>query len=181
MHKLIVMIKVFRLSILFLLFSIYQFNAQVVSKTDTLNGTELTVHMDEKVSNMLENMEEACDIKKSEPVRSTPAKSTAPTTKTSSKPRTTAEICRENPRLMGYKIQVAVVNNKKDADQIGLQFRRKFPSMKVQLDASLRPNYKVLAGSYLTRDSGAADLRRVRASFPSARLVQYMVFCAEAK
>lgn len=176
------MIKIFRLTIFLLTLGFYQFNAQVITETDTINGTPVSVHMDQKVSNILENMEESCDLKKEESSRPATTRPAASTTKpATSRPRTTAEICRENPRIMGFKIQVGVVKNKKEADQIGLQFRKRFPSMKVQLDASLRPNYKVLAGSYFSRDSGSADLRRVRAAFPSARLVQYMVFCAESK
>ncbi len=82
---------------------------------------------------------------------------------------------------MGYKNQVAVVKSNEEARQIGASFRRKVPSMKVEIDASLRPNYKVLAGSYLTKQSAAGDLSRVRQQFNGAISVQYRVFCAEAK
>jgi hypothetical protein len=44
-------------------------------------------------------------------------------------------------------------------------FRRRFPNMKVEIDASLRPNYKVMAGSYFTKQAAAADLARIRQLF----------------
>ena len=86
-----------------------------------------------------------------------------------------------NPRIMGYKIQLAVVKSNDEAREVGMFFRRRFPNMKVEIDASLRPNYKVMAGSYLTKQSAAADLARIRAHFKSAIAIQYRVFCVEAK
>ncbi|MBE2274445.1 MAG: SPOR domain-containing protein, partial [Flavobacteriales bacterium] len=92
-----------------------------------------------------------------------------------------AEICRRNPRIMGYKIQLAVVKSNEEAREVGMYFRRRFPNMKVEIDASLRPNYKVMAGSYLTKQSAAGDLARIRQYFKSALAMQYRVFCVEAK
>ena len=92
-----------------------------------------------------------------------------------------AEICRRNPRIMGYKIQLAVVKSNEEAREVGMYFRRRFPNMKVEIDASLRPNYKVMAGSYLTKQSAAGDLARIRQYFKSALAIQYRVFCVEAK
>jgi hypothetical protein len=60
-------------------------------------------------------------------------------------------------------------------------FRSKFPSIKVITDASLRPNYKVLAGSYFSKQSAAADLAKVRQIFKDARTVEYNIFCVEGK
>jgi len=60
-------------------------------------------------------------------------------------------------------------------------FRRRFPNLKVETDASLRPNYKILAGSYFTKASASGDLSRIKQYFKSAIPVQYRVFCVEAK
>ena len=94
---------------------------------------------------------------------------------------TNAEICRKNPRIMGYKIQLTVVKSNEEAREVGLYFRRRFPSMKVEIDASLRPNYKVMAGSYFTKESAASDLKRIKEYFKSAIPIQYRIFCVEAK
>ena len=60
-------------------------------------------------------------------------------------------------------------------------FRRRFPQLKVETDASLRPNYKILAGSYFNKQSATSDLNAIRKEFKSAIAVQYRIFCAEAK
>ncbi len=97
------------------------------------------------------------------------------------KPLSNADVCRQNPRIMGYKIQLAVVKSNEEAKEVGMYFRRRFPNMKVEIDASLRPNYKVMAGSYFTKQSASSDLKKVKQYFKSAIPIQYRVFCVEAK
>ena len=89
--------------------------------------------------------------------------------------------CKKNPRILGYKIQVGVVKSSEEANNLRTEFRQAFPAIKVEVDASLRPNYKVLAGSYLSKESAAADLKKVKAKFKGAISTQYRVFCVEAK
>lgn len=158
------------------------FDAQVVVKNDTISGTPLSVSMDKKVDDLLGNMEDKCltTATVSSPRENTP-KPAAPRITVPEKELSKAEICRRNPRIMGYKIQLAVVKSNEEAREVGMYFRRRFPNMKVEIDASLRPNYKVMAGSYLTRQSAASDLARIRAHFKSAIAIQYRVFCVEAK
>lgn len=154
-------------------------DAQQIVKTDTLGSTPLTMSMDKDVDNLLSNLEDKCatDLARAEdnPRTATP-RVTVPERELSK-----AEICRRNPRIMGYKIQVAVVKSNEEAREVGAYFRRRFPNMKVEIDASLRPNYKVLAGSYVSKQNAAADLSRIRQHFKSAISVQYRVFCVEAK
>ena len=146
--------------------------AQIVIQKDSIGEAELTIAMDKRVSDELAALENKCN-KSAAKTGSVPA---APSKKLS-----TAEICKQNPRILGYKIQVAVVKSKAEADEIGLEFRKKFPAIKVEIDASLRPNYKVLAGSFFSKESAAPDLKKVRAEFKGATSVQYRVFCVEAK
>ncbi len=156
--------------------------AQQIIKNDTLNGTALTMVMDGKVSDLLSDIEDKCATPKNTYAgNNDEPRISAPKISVPERELTNAEICRRNPRIMGYKIQVAVVKSNAQAREIGLNFRRKFPNMKVEIDASLRPNYKVLAGSYFTKQSAGADLSRVKSSFGSAVAVQYRVFCVEAK
>ena len=161
------------------LFAINNLDAQQVVKNDTISGTPLSISMDKKVDDLLGNLEEKC-LTGSSWNEETP-KTSAPKIAVPEKELTQAEICRRNPRIMGYKIQLAVVKSNEEAREVGLFFRRRFPNMKVEIDASLRPNYKVMAGSYLTKQSAAADLARIRAHFKSAIAIQYRVFCVEAK
>ncbi len=158
-----------------------QIDAQQVVKNDTISGTPLTISMDKKVDDLLTTMENKC--------ATTIANSSSDNTPRTSTPKITvpekelsrAEICRRNPRIMGYKIQLAVVKSNEEAREVGMYFRRRFPNMKVEIDASLRPNYKVMAGSYISKQSAAGDLARIKSYFKGAIAVQYRVFCVEAK
>ena len=176
-------LKIF--SVFFLLF-FNAYEAQQIIKTDTIAGTPVSIMMDEKVNELLMGIEEKCatanSYKGSENVGNseTPRVNT-PKISVPERELTNAEICRRNPRIMGYKIQLAVVKSNDEAREVGMYFRRRFPNMKVEIDASLRPNYKVMAGSYFTKQSAAADLARVKQYFKSAIPVQYRVFCVEAK
>lgn len=153
--------------------------AQQIVKNDTISGTPLAISMDKDINDLLENIEDKCATeiaRKSENETRTTPRVNVPERELSK-----AEICRRNPRIMGYKIQVAVVKSNEEAREVGTYFRKRFPNMKVEIDASLRPNYKVLAGSYVSKQSAAADLARIRTHFKSALSVQYRVFCVEAK
>lgn len=163
-------------------------DAQLVVKIDTLAGTPLSMSMDKKIGDLLANIEDKCATNLANNSGSswnndddsTP-KTTVPKIIVPEKELSRAEICRRNPRIMGYKIQLAVVKSNEEAREVGMFFRRRFPNMKVEIDASLRPNYKVMAGSYLSKESVAGDLSRVRQYFKNALAIQYRVFCVEAK
>jgi hypothetical protein len=163
-------------------FGFYTVEAQQVVKRDTLSGTELVMTMDSRVNDAMTSLEEKCarvavsssvdndDV----PIR--PTKIFVP-----NRELTNAEVCRKNPRILGYKIQITTVKSNDEANEIKAYFRKRFPNLKVETDASLRPNYKILAGSYFTKQSAASDLSKVREYFKSAIAVQYRIFCAEAK
>ena len=163
-------------------FGFYTVDAQQVVKRDTISGTELVMTMDSRVSDAMTSLEEKCarvavnnsTIDDGVPTR--PTKIFVP-----NRELTNAEVCRKNPRILGYKIQITTVKNNDEANEIKAYFRKRFPNLKVETDASLRPNYKILAGSYFTKQSAASDLSKVREYFKSAIAVQYRIFCAEAK
>lgn len=162
----------------------YTVEAQQVVKRDTLSGTELLITMDSRVNEALASVEEKCAMtaaaKNSAGVDddspSRPSKIYVP-----NRELTNAEICRRNPRILGYKILVSTVKSNSEANEVKTYFRKRFPNLKVETDASLRPNYKILAGSYFTKQSAASDLARVKEYFKSAMSVQYRIFCVEAK
>ena len=163
-------------------------DAQQVVKSDTLSGTPLIMTMDKKIGDLLGTIEDKCATKytsndsnswKNDSEDS--PKITGPKINVPERELTQAEICRRNPRIMGYKIQLAVVKSNEEAREVGMYFRRRFPNMKVEIDASLRPNYKVMAGSYVSKESANSDYNSVRKTFKDARLIPYRVFCVEAK
>lgn len=163
-------------------------NAQTITKTDTLSGTEITISSSKNISDLMEKLEGACNKNTSVSnkwdnvnEKNSSSNSSEERISVPSKKLTDAEICRKNPRIMGYKIQLAVVKSNNEANEVKAYFRRRFPSIKAETDASLRPNYKILAGSYFTKASAAEDLRRIRQYFKSANAVQYYIFCEEGK
>lgn len=166
------------------LMSFYTLEAQQVVKKDTLSGTELTITMDSRVSEALSAIEDRC-AKTTVTRVSSGIDDDAPAKPTKifvpSRELTNAEICRKNPRILGFKIQITTVKSNDEANEIKAYFRKRFPNLKVETDASLRPNYKILAGSYFTKQSAASDLARIKEYFKSATPIQYRVFCAEAK
>ncbi len=167
-------------------------DAQTVVRKDTIAGTELSYTMDRDIEKAMQELEERCTVANTKknynddddnhrPV-SVPSKTTSPSTKVvPSRKLTNAEICKQNPKVLGYKIQLTVVKSNEEANEVKAYFRRRFPNLKAQTDASLRPNYKILAGSYFTKQSASADLAKIRQYFKSAIAVEYTVFCVEAK
>ncbi|MGG7439598.1 SPOR domain-containing protein [Chryseobacterium arthrosphaerae] len=173
------------------LFGFYSIEAQQVVRKDTLSGTELVITMDSRINAALDGIEGKCSkVATNNPARDSGTGDGGISTGISAKPPkiyvpsrelTNAEICKKNPRILGYKIQITTVKSNEEANEVKSYFRKRFPNLKVETDASLRPNYKILAGSYFTKQSAAADLSRIREYFKSAVAVQYRIFCAEAK
>ncbi|WP_124640370.1 SPOR domain-containing protein [Amniculibacterium aquaticum] len=156
-------------------------SAQQVTKRDTLNGTELIMTMDTKISNELSDLEEKCLDKKDRNPNFENGTKENNKIVVPNRALTNEEICRKNPRISGFKIQVVVVKSNDEANKIRSDFRTKFPYLKVEIDASLRPNYKILAGSYFTKTSAASDLKSIRKQYNTAVPIQYRIFCVEAK
>ncbi|WP_447951445.1 SPOR domain-containing protein [Chryseobacterium koreense] len=164
------------------LFSLNLIEAQQVVKKDTISGTPLTISMDKRIEDMLVSQEQKCLTSNTKNVSASDDEShNIPKIVVPERELSQAEICRKNPRIMGYKIQLAVVKSNEEAREVGMYFRRRFPNMKVEIDASLRPNYKVMAGSYLSKQSAASDLASIKKYFENAVAIQYRVFCVEAK
>lgn len=159
------------------LFFCFQTKGQIITKIDTINNTPLTISIDKRANDFIENAENAC-IKNS---KSNDNGNLTSTIAIPNRPLTVAEICRQTPKIRGYKIQLAVVKSNKEANEVKAYFRKKFPSIKTETDASLRPNYKVLAGSYFTKKSATPDLSKIKEFFKSAIAVEYRVYCSEAK
>ena len=107
---------------IFLLIGAFSFSiskAQIITKKDTLNGTELSISANANITRLMKQMGENCKevttkiIKTEEAPTHTEEKIIIPKRKNS-----TAEICRQNPRIMGYKILVATAKSNDEANKI---------------------------------------------------------------
>ncbi len=165
--------------------------AQEISVKDTINGNELSISMDSRLETLLKSEENKCATlsKSGEKSSGTGRRNSASTGASSSpkvksvasRPLTRAEICQRTPKMRGFKIQLTVVKSNEEANEVKAYFRRRFPYLKTQTDASLRPNYKILAGSYFSRESARGDFSAIKSVFKGASLVEYSIYCVEAK
>ena len=161
------------------LFLSTMFAAQQVIKTDTISGNAVKISMDKKIMDLLQGAEEKCS--QSLENNSQSNSYNTPAINLPERKISTEEACRRNPRIMGVKILIATVKSNQEANEVGFYFRSKFPGLKILKDASLRPNYKIMAGSYFNKNAASSDFKNVKKLFKDAKLVNYMVFCEEAK
>lgn len=150
---------------------------QLITQNENVNGNGVQFTMDSRVADLLKKSEELC-AQESRTVSENPG--TTPTAE--KKPgMSVSEVCAQMPKLSGFKILVASVINPTDANNIRFQVRENFPDLRTELDSSVRPTYKILAGSFFSRQSGQADLKRVKTIWKDASLVPYRIFCDESK
>jgi len=165
------MLKISRVIKLFviIIFSQSVYSQNITSAELKIKNNTYHINMDSRIASMLSNLEESChrDIY-----------TEIPNIEVNNMNK--AEICKESPKLIGYKIQVAITQNGNDANKIRYEFGQKFPELKVEIDTNIRPNHKILAGSYFSKESGNGDLERVKKVFRSAILVPYRIFCEES-
>ena len=174
----------------FIIFGVQYFSAQeIIKKIDSVNGHIYSIEMDVRIDDLLEKTENNCmqssikngdNNKRKEIVNRLISKKKL-TTKTNYTTLSIADICKEKPKLMGYKIQIATTNNGNDANKIRHDIRNNFPALRAEIDSSLRPNYKILAGSFFSKKSGNNDLKQVKKIYNDAILIPYRIFCVEAK
>lgn len=180
-----------KIYILFIGLSIQYVSAQEITNIkDSINGNVYSMEMDVRIDNLLKQMESDCSksnvnnkIKKKKNVVSKflDKNNNKKKKETSFNVLSIADVCRRQPKLMGYKIQIAVVNNGNEASKIRYEIRINFPALRVELNSDLRPNYRVLAGSFFRKESGMNDLKNVRKIYHDAILIPYRIFCVESK
>lgn len=88
--------------------------------------------------------------------------------------------CANNPKVMGYKIQIMYTKDRNAANRSQSEFAKNFPSLVPEM-VYTRPDYRVMAGDYFTKRSAAMDLAQVKRKYPGAFLVQWRVWCRKAK
>ncbi len=88
--------------------------------------------------------------------------------------------CADNPKVMGYKIQILYSKSRSNAEGAISEFNNEFPGFSTEMKY-IAPDYKVLVGDYFTKRSAAVDLARIKKKFPSSFLVNWRVWCRKAK
>jgi len=161
------MTKIFQTVVLIVTVMLFQnVDAQkITNKELEINNNVYHISMDKRIYAMLSDAEESCQKT---------IYTDAP------KPINKVNICKESPKLMGYKIQIAITKDGNEASKIRYKFGKKFPELKVEIDTNIRPNHKILVGSYFSKESGNSDLERIKREFRSAILVPYRIFCEES-
>ena len=170
------------LLLLLMSFNVLFVNGQI-AKTDSLVSENLTIVMDARISALLDNYEN-CNLKDKTVVEKVDISNNIDSSSkknTENKVKTISEICRDHTKLSGYKIQIAVLKSMNESNEVVSYFRRRFPDLRAEKDVSLRPNYKVLVGSYFTKESSRSDFNRIKKHFPNSILVPYRIFCNESK
>lgn len=193
-EKILRMLK--KIIFFFFLFITYNFNAQSKTQLKEIKEDNLTITMSSDIYSSLKQFEgksssnetNKSDNEESSKTENKIAKQIETENKETSVERpklnhkklTNNELCAKNPRILGYKILINTVHTKEEADEISTEFRKTFPYLKTFIDASLRPNYKILAGSYFYTTNAAEDLKKIRAFYKTAKTVKYMIFCTDA-
>lgn len=88
--------------------------------------------------------------------------------------------CAQNPKVMGYKIQIMYTKDRNAANRAQADFAKNFPSLVPEM-VYTRPDYRVMVGDYFTKRSAGMDLASVKKKYPGAFLVQWRVWCRKAK
>jgi hypothetical protein len=91
-----------------------------------------------------------------------------------------ADKCSITPKIMGYKIQIFYTKSRAEADKIEKEFNAKFSDFSSEIKY-LQPDFKVLVGDYLSKNSANRDFTRLRRTYPSSFLIQFPVRCRTAK
>ena len=149
------------------------------AKADSLISENSMIVMDDRISSLLSSYEN-CDLKDENVVEKVKSSNSIESNQKKDI-KTINDLCRDHTKLSGYKIQIAVLKSMNESNEVVSYFRRKFPDLRAEKDVSLRPNYKVLVGSYFTKDSSKGDFNRIKKHFPNSILVPYRIFCNESK
>ena len=80
---------------------------------------------------------------------------------------------------MGYKIQIFYTKDRAKAEKIQSEFNAKFPNLSSEIKY-LQPDFKVLVGDYLTKNSAGKDFNRLKRVYPGSFIIQFPVRCRTA-
>lgn len=144
--------------------------------TDSVSGGNYELSLEQDVLKYLSARNKAkCK-------QNTPRTYTRPTTTVAKPegPKTTYDICRNQAKVLGYKIQIFYSKSRDEANKVRQNFSRQFRGITPEL-VFARPDFKVLVGDYFTKKSAGQDLKKIKKKYPSSLLVSWRVYCRKAK
>jgi len=154
---------------IFFCFLLYKFSysqVETFSKIDSLNKGFLNIEVDKGIS--LNKIDNSSD-------------SIANVTKVENKSINKIEdLCTKHPKISGFKIQIYTSKNRIEIETIQKDFNKKFPFISNKIDF-IRPDYKLKAGEYLTKDAAKKELNQYKKIFPNAIVIIDEVFCKRVK
>lgn len=165
--------KIFSILLLcFILISKAQINT--TAEYDSISGGYIELTIDDRIDELIEAKEKRCNL-----YSQTQANTPTATTHTS-KPYTVNDLCKEYPKLRGYRIQVMNSRSSEDAEKAKSIIMSQFSYLSADIDY-LRPQFKLLVGDYFSRANAAADLNAIKRRYPGALLVSAKIWCKRAK
>lgn len=151
-------------------FSLALFQAQErILKADSATGGRLVIDATPQVMNLI-NDNDIC--------KSVSAK--AATKSDTSKPLSPTNLCQKQSQIRGFMIKVGDAKTEEEINTMTDALRSQFPDLRTEKNY-LRPDWRLLAGDFMSQQSAQADLKKVRKSFPTAVLVNWRIYCNRAK
>jgi len=152
------------------IFSFALFQAQErILKADSATGGRLVIDADRQIMTIIDDNE----ICKSVSARAAAAKSGA------SRP-SPANLCQKQNTIRGFMIKVGDAKTEQEINTMTDALRSQFPDLRIEKNY-MRPDWRLLAGDFMTQQSAQADLKKVRKVFPTAVLVNWRIYCNRAK
>ncbi|MDR1877357.1 MAG: hypothetical protein LBQ84_07005 [Flavobacteriaceae bacterium] len=140
-------------------------------KVDSATGGKLIIEADDDIFKMIDDGEICKKL----------ASGTASSDKKpAAKPSTLKVVCGKRNDIPGFMIKVGEAKSEQDINAIMDKFRVEFPEFRVEKNY-LHPDWRLLAGDYFKKESGQADLKKIRGSFPTATLINWRIYCNRAK
>lgn len=151
------------------IFSFAAFQAQErIVKVDSATGGRLVIEADKNIMNLIDDKTICREvIASSEP-------------KPVSKPISPANLCQRQNTIQGYMIKIGEAKSEEEVNKMMNTLRSQFPDLRVEKNY-LRPDWRLLAGDFMTKQSAQADFKRVKNTFPNAVLFNWRIYCNRAK
>ncbi len=139
---------------------------------DSLSNGYLSLNIDKKMDDLLESKKQRCNIAVPTNTGSSAARNDEPVK--------VADLCRQYPKMKGYRIQVLNTTSSDDAEKAREKVQMQFPQLSSNIVLRY-PQFRLLLGDYFTKQNAAKDLNDVKKIYPGALLVVHKIWCNRAK
>ncbi len=150
-----------------------QDNIYTYIEYDSLSNGFLQLTLDKKMDDLLEAKKERCDLMDIHRVQ-------VQSMSKEEKKITFTDLCRNHPKMKGYRIQVLNTRSSEDAEKAKEKLQIQFPHLSSNVELR-RPQFRVLMGDYFSKANAASDLNDVKKLYPGALLVVSKIWCNRAQ